>query len=153
MHPENQNQHRVSQIYLKQFGYLDADEWKVSVYRLGHLSTENLQISQFTADFNIFDAPYGDIEFRRNFEIQCSKVENFYPIIISNLRNQKQLTGKNVEVLCHFIASLLTRSLPFTNFIQMILRDEQACRKFIDEVCMFTENKNIEIPTMKINMA
>ena len=150
MYPENQNQHRVSQIYLKQFGYLDAEEWKVSVYRLGHSQTENLPIAQFTADFNIFDAPYGDLEFRRNFEIQCSKVENFYPTIISNLKNQKQLTAKNVEVLCHFVASLLTRSVSFTNFIQMILSDEEACGRFVDEVCMFNENRDILKETLKI---
>ncbi|RZJ81608.1 MAG: DUF4238 domain-containing protein [Flavobacterium sp.] len=150
MHPEYQNQHRVSQVYLKQFGHIVVGEWKVSVYRLGNNVTENLRIADFTADFNIFDAPYGDIEFRRNFETQCSKIENFYLTIISNLQNQKQLTWKNVDVLCHFMASLLTRSIPFTNFIQMILRDEEACKRFVPEICMFSENKDILEETLKI---
>lgn len=141
IHPENQNQHRVSKIYLKQFGYEIDKEWWVSVYRLGHTSTENLQINTFTAEFNIFDAPYGDLDFRRNFEIQCSKVESHYPVIISNLINQKQLTEKNIEVLCHFIASLLSRSIPFTKFIEMILRNKAAKKRFIDEITMFSEGK------------
>lgn len=143
MHPENQNQHRVSQVYLKQFGYKIDEKWWVSVYRLGHTSTENLLVSNFTADFNVFDAPYGDIEFRRNFEIQCGKIEAYYPIIISNLINQKQLTAKNIEVLCHFVASLLCRSISFTGFIEMILRKKAACKRFINEICMFTEHKPI----------
>ncbi|PPL02473.1 DUF4238 domain-containing protein [Parapedobacter indicus] len=150
MHPKNQNQHRVSQTYLKQFGYNHNDDWKVSVYRVGHPSTENLSISEFTADFNIFDAPFGDMEFRRNFEIQCGKIENFYPVIISNLQNQKQLTSKNIEVLCHFIASLLARSIPFTDFIQMILRNEQACNRFIEEISMFSENKEVLQTTLNL---
>jgi len=143
MHPENQNQHRVSQIYLKQFGYEKDKEWWVSVYRLGHNSTENLPICTFTAEFNIFDAPYGDLDFRRNFEIQCSKVESHFPVIISNLINQKQLTEKNIEVLCHFIASLLSRSIPFTAFIEMILRDKLAKKRFVEEISMFSESKQV----------
>ena len=143
MQPQYQNQHRVSQVYLRQFGYYNSDEWKVSVYRLGHISTENIAIEKFTADFNIFDAPYGDIAFRRNFEIQCGRIENYYPTIISNLENQKQLTPKNIEVLCHFMASLLSRSIPFTDFIQMILRHDQAKARFIDEICMFNDHRDM----------
>lgn len=150
MQSENQNQHRVSQIYLKQFGHFIEGEWIVSVYKPGNAFTENLQVSKFTADFNIFDAPYGDIAFRRNFEILCSRVENFYPVIISNLKNQKQLTSKNAEVLCHFIATLLSRSVPFTDFIQMILKDEQACKRFVDEISMFNKNKEILEKILKI---
>lgn len=150
MQPENQNQHRVPQIYLKQFGHFIENKWIVSVYKPGNAFTENLQVSRFTADFNIFDAPYGDIALRRNFEIQCSRVENFYRVIISNLKNQKQLTLKDAEVLCHFIATLLSRSVPFTDFIQMILRNKRACKRFIDEIGMFNKNKEILEEALKI---
>ncbi|MES2417059.1 MAG: DUF4238 domain-containing protein [Bacteroidota bacterium] len=150
MQPANQNQHRVSQVYLKQFGYEIDEKWWVSVYRLGYTSTENLPVDTFTAEFNIFDAPYGNIEFRRNFEIQCGKVESYYPTIISNLINQKKLTAKNVEVLCHFIASLLSRSISFTSFIEMILSDIDACKRFISEISMFNEHKEILKETLKI---
>lgn len=143
MHPENQNQHRVSQVYLKQFGYHRDKRWWVSVYKVGNKKTENLLISSFTAEFNIFDAPYGDIEFRRNFEIQCGKIESFYPTIISNLTHQKKLTEKNIEVLCHFIASLLCRSISFTDFIQKILRYEPARKRFVDEISMFKEENKL----------
>ncbi|WP_312338214.1 DUF4238 domain-containing protein [Sphingobacterium sp.] len=143
MHPENQNQHRVSQVYLKQFGYHRDKKWWVSVYKVGNKKTENLLINSFTAEFNIFDAPYGDIEFRRNFEVQCGKVESYYPTIISNLTHQKQLTEKNIEVLCHFISSLLCRSVSFTGFIEMILRDTAARKRFIDEISMFNEENKL----------
>lgn len=148
--PELQNQHRVSQVYLRQFGYRSADGWRVSVYQVGNNTTENLDISKFTADHNIFDAPYGDLAFRRNFEIQCSKVENYYPSIISNLHNQKQLTSKNIDALCHFIASLLSRSVPFTDFIRLVLGDNAAKTRFIDEICMFSEKQELLTNTLDV---
>ena len=34
-----QGQHRIPQIYLKQFGYLKNNEWYVSVYEIGKKTT------------------------------------------------------------------------------------------------------------------
>ncbi|WP_295801153.1 DUF4238 domain-containing protein [Mucilaginibacter sp.] len=144
MLPENQNQHRVSQVYLKQFGFQAKEQWLLAVYRIGNKETEQVPVREFTAANNIFDHPYGDIEFRRNFETQCGKIESLYPVILSNLDNQRQITDKNVEVLCHFIASLLTRSTAFTNFIQLILKDGKAKKRFIGELSAFKpENKKL----------
>jgi len=134
---ENQNQHRVSQVYLKQFATAIDGDWLLSVYGPGSQTTEQVSVKEFTAANNIFDHPYGDIEFRRNFEIQCGRVETLYPVVLSNLDNQKQLTDKNVDVLVHFIASLLTRSKAFTEFIALILGDQKARQRFIAEITVF----------------
>lgn len=142
-HPEYQNQHRVPRTYLKNFGYNSNGQWWVSIYEIGQHHTDNMLIGDFSAEYNIFDAPFGDITLRRNFELQCSKIENYYPTVISNLHNQKQLTAKNVEVLWHFISTLLTRSKPVEDFIKLILNEPRAYRRFIDEITMFSENKDM----------
>lgn len=135
-----QKQHRISQVYLKQFGYKKNEEFLLSVHKVGNKTTENVLIKDFTAETNIFDLPVDDFEIKRHFENLSSEVENFYRTVISNLHNQKMLTGKNKDVLNHFVANLLCRTNPFRNFLTDLLNNVETRDHLISEVTMYSND-------------
>jgi uncharacterized protein YutE (UPF0331/DUF86 family) len=138
--PEYQKQHRISQVYLKQFGYKKENEYWLSVQKIGNKKTENVLIKDFTTETNIFDLPIDDFEIKRHFENLSGEVENFYRTVISNLHNQKMLTGKNKDVLNHFVANLLCRTNPFRTFINDLLSDNESRELLIKEVTMYSND-------------
>lgn len=139
--PEFQRQHKVSQVYLKQFGYEKDGEYWLSVYKTGKKETENVRISDFTKETNIFDIPFKDSELKRHFENLSNKIETRYRTVISNLHNQKRLTPKDKDVLNHFVANLMCRTNPFRSFIDSLLRHSDTRDKFITEITMFSNNE------------
>jgi len=144
--PIEQKQHRISQVYLKQFGYEKDDRWWVSVYQVGRKTTDNIPIEQFTAETNIFDLPFNDIKIKRHFENTSNIIENGYRTVISNLHNQKQLTPKNKDLLCHFVPNLMCRTEPFRSFIDSLLRTSDTRDKFLNEITLLTgDNKEIKV--------
>lgn len=143
MQPEFQKQHKISQIYLKQFGYTDENglDW-VSVYKVGSGKTENLRICDFTTETNIFDLPFEDPEIKRHFEILSGKLENNYRTVILSLANQKRLTPQGKNLLNQFVANLLCRSDRFREFVKDILNDKNGRNVFLNEITIFSENQN-----------
>jgi len=136
--PEFQGQHKVSQVYLKQFGYEKNGEYWLSVYKAGKNETENVLISEFTKETNIFDLPFNDPKIKRHFENHSNKIENHYRTIISNLHHQKRLTPKDKEVLNHFVANIMCRTNPLRTFIHDLLKYSDTRDKFINEMTMFS---------------
>ena len=136
--PEFQGQHRLSQVYLKQFGYQMDGKWWVSVYQLGKETTDNVLIEKFTKETNIFDLPYNDFTLRRHFENTSNTIENKFRAVISNLHNQKQLTSNDQSLLCHFVPNLLCRTKPFRNFVDALLRTSETRDKFLNEITLLT---------------
>ncbi|WP_321289029.1 DUF4238 domain-containing protein [uncultured Sunxiuqinia sp.] len=139
--PKYQKQHKVAQVYLKQFGYEKDGEWWLSVYKAGEKETENVKIKEFTAETNIFDLPFEAPEIKRHFENTSNIIENHYRTIISNLHNQKRLTSKDERFLNHIVANFLCRTSPFRTFIFDLLTYADTRDKFIKEMTMFTQNK------------
>jgi hypothetical protein len=138
--PKLQGQHRLSQVYLKQFGYQKDGKWWVSIYQRSKEFTDNILIEKFTKETNIFDLPYKDIQIKRHFEKSSNLVENHYRTVISNLHNQKQLTQKDRDVLCNFVPNLMCRTKPFRHFITLLLNDSITRDKFLNEITMFGGN-------------
>jgi hypothetical protein len=138
--PINQEQHKVSQVYLKQFGYKIGKEFWLSVYKMGNKKTENVLIKDFTTETNIFDLPIDDFEIKRYFENLSGEIENFYRTVISNLNHQKKLTPKDKDVLNHFVANLLCRTNPFRRNINELLKDDETREIFINEITMFSND-------------
>jgi hypothetical protein len=134
--PGNQGQHRISQVYLKQFGYLRDEQWWISVYQKGKESTDNKLIYEFTKETNIFDVPFKNFKIRRHFENTSSQIESRYRTVISNLTHQKQLTPKDRDLLCHFVPNLMCRTKPFRHFIDLLLRETDTREKFINEITL-----------------
>lgn len=138
--PKYQKQHKVAQVYLKQFGYEKEGEWWLSVNEAGKKETENVKIREFTAETNIFDLPFEAPEIKRHFENTSNKIENHYRTIISNLHNQKRLTSKDEKFLNHIVANFLCRTNPFRTFISDLLKYADTREKFINEMTMFSNN-------------
>lgn len=139
-HPEIQKQHRLSQVYLKKFGYQENGEWMVSVMKLDSGMTENVRISEFTAEENMFDLPFKDFEIRRHFETLSGKLENDYPRLINNIGNQKCLTTKDKDLLNHFVPNILCRTSHFRFFINLLIEDMETRKKLLNEITIFKVN-------------
>lgn len=138
--PQFQGQHKVSQVYLKQFGYKKDNEWWLSVYESGQKHTDVVKISDFTKETNIYDLPVPDPTLRRYFENYSNKIENHYPTVISNLRNQKRLTEKDAACLNSFVANMMCRTNPCRSFFDDLLRHSKTRDKFINEMTIFSED-------------
>ncbi|WP_291100922.1 MULTISPECIES: DUF4238 domain-containing protein [unclassified Flavobacterium] len=136
-HPKIQKQHRLSQVYLKKFGYLQDDVWMISVIKLGSKITENVKILEFTTEENIFDLPFGNIEEKRLFETLSGKIENQYNKLINNIENQNRLIPKDKDLLNHFVPNLLCRTTHFRRFINSLIENQESRKYLFDEITMF----------------
>ncbi|GAA4955389.1 hypothetical protein GCM10023314_31390 [Algibacter agarivorans] len=143
-HPEIQKQHRLSQVYLKKFGHQHEGEWMVSVMKLGSEKTENVKVSEFTAEVNIFDLPFKDFETRRHFETLSGIIENDYNRLINNINNQKQLTPKDKDLLNNFVPNILCRTSHFRNFLESLIHDLKVRKKLFEEITLFQEDNTTE---------
>jgi len=144
---EYQGQHRISQIYLKQFGYQKDDEWYISVWHKSDNHTDNLQVKNFTKETNVFDLPYEDIELRRHFEnISSKELESRYEMVIKSIHNQKNLNTRNKSILFHFVANLICRALPHRDFLNTLLLNADTREIFLEEITTFEEKS---LPVLK----
>lgn len=145
--PEFQNQHKLPQVYLKQFGFeKDGDFW-VSVLKVGTSKIQNILVSEFSAEINIFDLPFENDEIKRHYENLFNKVENRFRIILSNLKNQGKLIPKDKDYLNDFTANIICRTEPIRTFILELLKNNETREKFIKEITLFSsdydETKNL----------
>lgn len=138
--PDNQGQHRLSQVYLKQFGCKKGDVWMLSVYEAGGKFTSTFEIAEFTKEVNVFDLPFIEPALKQHFENTSNKIETRYPTIISNLHHQKRLTSKDKEVLNHFVANILFGTYSFRTFIEYLLKYPDTRDKFIEEITLFSDD-------------
>lgn len=140
-HPLLQNQHRLSQIYLKKFGYKEEGIWMLSVMKLSSGKIENVRISEFTAEINIFDLPFDDFNVKRQFEIINSKLENEYPKLINNIKNQKQLISKDKDLLNLFIPNILCRTIHFRAYMKSLIENIETRKKLLNEITLFQKDE------------
>lgn len=153
MHPKVQEQHRLGQVYLKQFGYQDnAKKWWVSVLKLGQEYTEKKSIKSFTKEPNIFDLPLKDMVGKRLFESMSGELETHYPKVVAEIEATKRLSEESWGLLLQFMVNLLCKTKPYRAFIQNILESEQR-NYFLDEIMLFfspEEKKHIIETTNKL---
>ncbi|MHA3786849.1 DUF4238 domain-containing protein [Flavobacterium hauense] len=139
LEPEFQKQHKISQVYLKQFGFKKEGKDWVSVLKIGKGETENILISQFSTEINIFDFELPDIEphERRQFENLSGLLEDKYRTIINTLKGQGKLIPLHKDLLNHFVANLLCRNSRFRSYIDKMINDELTKDVIIEELEMF----------------
>ncbi|XWW48555.1 DUF4238 domain-containing protein (plasmid) [Fibrella sp. USSR17] len=131
MHHPNQDQHKVPQVYLKQFGYVDANkQWKVSVKERNEPFTRQKSIKSFTAKTNVFDLDSNDPTIIRIFEKLNCDLENGYPAIISELESGGMLSDKSYAFLLQLIANLLVRTDQWRDVVLSLL-NSSAKAKFL----------------------
>lgn len=143
--PEYQKQHRISKVYLKEFGYKKGDEWYISVWEKSKNYTDNIRIDEFTAETNIFDLPFEDLSIKRHFENTSQKIEDRYKTILNTIRNQNPLNPKHLDLLCHYIANLICRSKPSREYFQFLLENDMARNYFLEEITMFEPEILLEL--------
>ncbi len=139
-HPEIQKQHRLSQVYLKKFGFQIDGEWMVSIMELGNGKIENVKVSEFTAEENIFDLPFANFEHKRHFETLSGKLENDYNRLVNNIEYQKTLTEKDKDLLNNFTANILCRTTHFRSYINWLIDDVDTRIFFLNEIMMFKKD-------------
>ena len=106
-----QDQHKLPQVYLKKFGYLDkSNQWKVSVINRKEKFTRQKSIESFTAVTNIFDINSSDPRIQRIFEELNCDLETEYNNIIGDLINKQKLSIKSNAYLLQLIGNLMIRS-------------------------------------------
>jgi hypothetical protein len=141
----DQGQHRLSRVYLKQFGFEDKNgHWNVSIYELGNPITKNRFIKSFTKEKNIFDvrmlaedAPEASRYFERNSKL----VEDYYPSVIRRLNLKKKVDGVMEGILTTYAANILCRTNRFRSLLLYILESNSKKAFLIDEITMFDPDR------------
>jgi hypothetical protein len=145
-----QNQHRISQVYLKEFGYLtQGGQWKISALekdKFDIMQSKNKlffsqkSIESVTAEFNVFDL-YGEEPANSTlFEDLNGKIETWYPSIINNIKIQSKLSALSENILIQFIPNLLCRVEPFRQLIMLHLNSNNRLL-FLKAMCTSHNDK------------
>lgn len=145
IHECDQGQHRISAVYLRQFGFQKkSGQWKITAFEkskkkhmleIGRRWTSEKSIDSVTVATNEFDLNGVDPSLRRMLENEFGKIETTYPQIIAEL-HRGALTEETVAKLTHFIASLVIRQYSVRQVIDTIIRGQNS-RQFLENMCMW----------------
>lgn len=149
-HPKYQKQHRISKVYLKEFGYQKDGKWYISIWEKSKDYTDNILIEEFTTETNIFDLPFDEASIKRHFEDTSQKIETQYKIVLNAIKKQQQLTHRHQDLLCHYTANLICRSKLNRAYFQSRLNSEIAISCFLEEITMFEPESLQELKGMHL---
>ena len=139
-----QGQHRIPEVYLKQFGFQDkGGKWWISTWRKGDEFTNNKSIKSFTKEIDIFDLPFTNINYKRLFENYTSTIETSYPKIIDEINTKNKLSEVSFSILVQLMFSIFARTNIFLEMIDKILRSEKR-EYFLSEVTFYFEKEEGE---------
>lgn len=146
-----QGQHRVSQVYLREFGYQKEGKWYISVWDKSKNYTDYVLIENFTKETNVFDLPFFDsIKERRHFENKSLIIEGEYKKVVNSIKSQQQLTPRHQDVLCHYISNLICRCKPYRELFQNYLDHSVGREAFLKEITVFVPS---ELPILKTSLS
>jgi len=148
---KKQSQHRISQVYLKEFGYqTKSEQWKISTLekekfelmkKTNKLIFSQKSIKSLTAENNIFDL-FEETKSTSIFEDINGKIETWYPKIINDIKDYSKLSEFSEGILIQFIPNLLCRVESFRELIKMhMYSNNREC--FLKSMCAFQEDKII----------
>jgi Protein of unknown function (DUF4238) len=139
-----QGQHRISQVYLKEFGYkTPSGQWKISALekdKFDIMKSKNKfffsqkSIKSVTVEDNIFDLYSEESAAWKLFEDLNGKFENRYTDIINDIKIQSKLSELSKDILIQFIPNLLCRAEPFRQLISSHL-DSSNKMLFLKSMC------------------
>jgi hypothetical protein len=132
--PDNQNQHKVPQVYLRQFGYQYKGQWKVSTKTIGEKYTRQKSIESFLSETNVFKIKSEVSEIQNLFEKFNGLLEDGYLEIISDLENGT-LSDKSQAYLFQLIPNLVTRTDSFRTLVKDLLESD-ARKNFLTVICI-----------------
>jgi hypothetical protein len=143
-HHESQKQHRVPQVYLKQFGFEKDKIWYITIFDHAKNHTEDVSIKEFNYAINEFDLPSHDYKEKRHFELTAGKIEGMYKMVLNSIKNQRLLKQKHEDILRHFSSSLIVRSERHRSFFSEMLGDQKVRDRFLEEVTLFDKTNTPE---------
>ncbi len=141
---KRENQHIISQVYLKGFGYPDSNnQWKISVLSVSEINKmekchkkwiNQKSIESFLSENNIFDLfIIAGVE-DNLYEKFNSDIENLYPQIIKDLDTEKHLSNISEVALYGIIINLLIRTKRFRYSLNLILKEKAKKDVLIEEI-------------------
>jgi Protein of unknown function (DUF4238) len=134
------NQHRVPQVYLKQWGYKAGDKrWYIFTINRENKQVKESRIDSFSTAINVFDYLSDDLDDKRHYETTAGIIESHYRTVVRSIEHQKRLNTLHEDVLRHFIASLICRSEAFRDFFTDMLADNEQIEGILEEITMFEE--------------
>ncbi|MGB4971761.1 MAG: DUF4238 domain-containing protein [Cyclobacteriaceae bacterium] len=143
---QKQGQHRISQVYLKQFAFRHpkTKAYVISVYERGNPITSYKSIKSFTKETNLFDTPLADPGFERYFENSSKKVETNYPKVLRSIDQTGELDKFCREQLIAFVSNLfLSQGTTRELFLTPILESKQIRAKLFNEITMFYDEPEL----------
>lgn len=151
------DQHRVSAVYLKEFGFREDEQWKITtlekekrelMQRIGKRWVGEKSIDSVTTAPNEFDLNGAHPDLRRLLEENFSKIESDYPKLVAEI-NSGALMDETASKIAHFIASLLIRSKQFREVINRILHLSNAST-FLEHMCVLMEPNTVQALVAKV---
>lgn len=120
-----QSQHKIPQVYLKKFGYVDSNnQWKVSVIRRGEAKIRQKSVKSFTAETNIFNIQSSNSLIEGLFEKLNCDLETEYNNIIKDIEINGVLSSKSYAYLLQLIANMIVRSDKWRYIIEQLLKSK-----------------------------
>lgn len=141
-YPPIQSQHKLPQVYLKQFGYLKGEQWMVSILQKGERFTRQKSVGSFTAETNVFDIESEDDRFPRIFETMNADLENLYHEMLNDISDNSIIPDKCWEIIVQLTPNLMVRSDYWRDFVTGILETENK-NAFL-EITVSVHTKSIE---------
>lgn len=107
----DQSQHKIPQVYLKQFGYLTkSNQWKISVLKRGEKIIRQKSIESFSTELNLFDLKTNNKDISRFFEEYNKSIEDEFNYLIEYIDKNKSLDQRSTTCLKQLIINLICRS-------------------------------------------
>jgi len=147
-YPLNQMQHKIPQVYLKQFGYLENNQWKVSIIQKGEKFSRQKSIGSFTAETNIFDIESEDDRLPRIFESLNADLENLYPKILKDVSENDEVSDESWSILIQLAPNLMIRSDFWRDFVRDVINSDNK-ETFIDITFSIHTNSIDELRELK----
>lgn len=141
------NQHLISEVYLKQFGYIDKNnQWRICalekskiplMHKNGKRWLSHKSIGSFLAMNNYFDFEDDeDIAFARLIEDGNSAIETYFPTLIRELEIDKPISQKGEAILAQYVTNLYVRTSNFDLLLNDLI-SLGAYDRFLEECLMF----------------
>lgn len=155
------NQHIISEVYLKHFGYIDKNnQWKVCILDKSQFPTmfannkrwlSHKSIGSVLSEEDFFDFETNDnIEFVRLIENANTQVESHLPSIVKELRANNALSPKGESILAHYISNLFVRTSYFDDLLNNLIEID-AFDGFIEECLTFNTDSEKNVFRFTIN--
>jgi hypothetical protein len=132
--PSKQNQHKLPQVYLRQFGYNKDGHWKVSIKIPGEQFSRQKSIESFMSEENVFKIESDEPKIQNIFEEFNCLLEDEYLKIIEDLDIRREFSHKSQAYLFQLIPNLLIRTDSFRLNVRDLLESD-ARKNFLTIIC------------------